>query len=79
MRNYYFTFGSDAKYPYQYGYVLVQAANLPMAINLFNAIYPPRKGGCVNCAFFYCEKDFLDTRMKNDTCHAVISFMELNR
>ena len=66
MNNYYFTFGSDEKYPYgRNDYVLVQAENLQQAIHLFQAVHPNRPDSIfVNCAFFYEEEQFNEFREK---------------
>ena len=59
MKNYYFTFGSDERFPFQHGCVQVVASNRSEAVNIFNAKYPPRdKQGLVNCAFIYDEEEF---------------------
>lgn len=59
--NYYFTFGSDLRFPYSSDdYVMVQAEDLDEACDKFNKKYPPRDkaGSVVNCAFFYTEDQF---------------------
>lgn len=57
--NYYFTFGTNEKFPYQNGYVKVRASNRSEAVEKFNAKYPPiDKSGLVNCAFIYNQEEF---------------------
>lgn len=60
MQNFYFTFGSDGRFPYgRDDYVLVQAENLPMACSAFKVVHPNRTGSnCLNCADFYTESSF---------------------
>ena len=66
MNNYYFTFGSDPKFPYgRDEYVVVQAESLKQAINLFQAVHPNRSDSIwLNCAFFYEEVHFNSFRDK---------------
>lgn len=63
MEKYYFTFGSDIKYPYQNGYIIVQADNLNQAIEKFRNKYPDRNKGVVNCAFWYSHQQWKNTTM----------------
>lgn len=76
--NYYFTFGSSPSFPYQNGWVMIQAPNKQAAIQIFNAYYPP-KSECVNCAFIYTEEEFKQTIMykQNENlgagCHYIIA------
>jgi len=60
MQNFYFTFGSDSRFPYgRDDYVLVQADDLRAAIAAFRAVHPDRPGtNLVNCASYYTEEDF---------------------
>ena len=55
---FYFTFGSDPEFPYQNTYLVVVANSLSEAVEKFRKKYPDRHGGCVNCAFFYSEKEW---------------------
>jgi len=61
MNNYYFTFGTDPRYPYGINdYVKVTAPDLGTAIRTFQKRHPNRPGSnLVNCAFYYDEEDFL--------------------
>ena len=61
MKNYYFTFGSDSRFPYgRNDYVVVQADNLTLAVEAFKHVHPNRIGsGNLNCADFYHEDVFL--------------------
>ena len=69
-----FTFGSDEKFPFRYGYVLVTAVNYEKAIEIFNSIYPERTKGISNCAFIYHRPDEVRANLEgvNGPCHRVI-------
>lgn len=58
MKKFYFTFGSDRKFPYQNGYVIVMADDLLDAIDLFRGRFPDRNPGIVNCSFWYTEEEW---------------------
>ena len=59
MNRYYFTFGSDPKYPYGIGeYVLVKAETIQQAANLFKAVHPSQVSGELLCAWVYNEAHF---------------------
>ena len=83
MKNYYFTFGSSPNYPFQNGWVMIQAPSRTAAIQIYNAYYPPKTRGLVNCAFIYEEEEF--KRVKNligrdiagAGCHRIIGPMTL--
>ena len=66
QRNFYFTFGSDPKFPFgPYDFVVVQAADIDQACRIFNEYHPPRAGSTlVNCAFIYPEAEFNSFRDK---------------
>lgn len=56
---FYFTFGSDEKYPYPNGCVVVYAENLGKACKKFKEKFPhPYDKGVLNCAFYYEQKDW---------------------
>lgn len=63
---FYFTFGSDERYPYgPNDYVEVEAENGTDACELFRVIHPNRPGSdCLNCAFIYSEDTFNKFRDK---------------
>lgn len=54
-KRYFYTFGSDEKFPYQNGWVEVHAAGWNEAHAKFRARFPDRSHNCLNCAFFYDE------------------------
>ena len=55
MHKYFYTFGSDPKFPYQCGWVEVHANSWEEAHQKFRARFPDRHKGTLNCAFFYGE------------------------
>ena len=77
LNKYYFTFGTDKRYPYCGGWVEVYAISLYHAVTLFRNKYLDRTGaGVVNCADYYREELFPDEFFKNGNlgacCHDVI-------
>ena len=58
MKKYYFTFGSWEQFPYQNGYLIVQADSRNDAIAKYRAKHPDINEGIVNCAFIYSEEQF---------------------
>lgn len=78
MSKYYFTFGTDPRYPYQGGWVEVEAENARIAIAVFNAVHPPREGSkLMNCCSYYPENVFNESGMADGNlgakCHAKIT------
>ena len=58
-KNFYFTFGSWAGFPYQYGYIIVRAADIKEAAIKFKEKYPNRLDETVlNCSDYYDEEDW---------------------
>ena len=51
----YFTFGTDEQFPYQNGYIVVEAANREQALAYYRSRFPDIREGVVNCAFMYYE------------------------
>ena len=60
MNLFFFTFGSDEKYPFKSTeFVMVVADTEHEACEKFTAKYPKRIGSdCVNCAFVYTKEQF---------------------
>ncbi len=56
MNKYFYTFGSDPKFPYQNGWVEIHADSWEDAHEKFRAKFPDRHQNTLNCAFFYDEK-----------------------
>lgn len=58
-KNFYFTFGTDPRYPFGYNdYVLILCKDARTACKLFDAVHPPRTEGIMNCAFMYGEEQW---------------------
>lgn len=59
MSKFYFTFGSSPTYPYQNGYIIIEAETLAQAIEYFKILFPnPDKPYLLRCAFYYNEKQW---------------------
>lgn len=54
---YYFTFGTDERFPFSNGCVKVQASSRSESVKKFNKKYPTRND-LVNCSFIYDQKAF---------------------
>lgn len=64
MPKFYFTFGKHESFPYQKGWVEIEAATWSAAIAAFKAKYPnPYNENDVNCSGMYDEKAFNATFM----------------
>jgi hypothetical protein len=77
MSKFFFTFGSDPGFPYQYGWVEVHAPDQGAAVDAFRARFPDRHPGLVNCAFYYTEAVFLASQTAGrhfpfERCHEVL-------
>lgn len=66
MAKFYFTFGSDTKYPYGIGeYILIEAPNIYTAQRAFQAVHPNRPGSdCYNYSFEYNETEWKEIKDK---------------
>ena len=63
-RRFYFTFGTDERFPFCGGWVEVLAKNLREAQKIFGQHYHSRPGSILlNCAFCYTEEEFKKTPM----------------
>lgn len=63
MKNYYFTFGSDERFPFTRGqFVLVKAGSMKEAAEKYKAKHPCRIPGILNCASYYPESVFNEFR-----------------
>lgn len=72
------TFGSDEKFPYQYGHVVVKAIDYSDATEIFRDLVPSRdENNTLNCAFLYTKGEWdkvvedLRSRGHNSELHAV--------
>ena len=77
MPKFYFTYGSDERFPFQNGWTEVHAENMRQAETLFRAVHPDRAPGTLNCSWVYDEKKFekTDCFKKGNfgaRCHEVI-------
>lgn len=59
MKNYYFTFGSDEKFPFHDGFIVVKADSIKEAARKFDEWYPNEMyEDTLNCSDYYSEKDW---------------------
>ncbi len=58
MKTFFYTFGSNEKFPYQNGWVEVLATDWNEAHEKFRARFPDRHPNCLNCAFYYDEEQW---------------------
>lgn len=58
MNRYYFTFGSDERYPYPNSYMVVEANSMNEACDIFSEKYPNRNGNVLNCASVYGSQEW---------------------
>ena len=77
LNDFYYTFGSDNKYPYCRGWVKVRAMNWEEAHEKFRTRFPDRHEDTLNCAFFYTADGFMKSSMASgrypdEFCHEVI-------
>lgn len=70
--DFYFTFGSDLGFPYQYGYLIVKAFDKPDAVRKFKRRYPDRHENCLNCAFIYTQEQWEELSSDMGICHKII-------
>lgn len=72
---FFFTFGSDEKYPYRHGYIIIRADDIGEAILKFQEKYPDREPGIstINCAFYYNEAEWIQVGERHhERCHEII-------
>lgn len=71
-----FTFGSAEHFPFQNGYVIINAANTLDATNEFRRLYPDEHAGVLNCSDIYTRQDDVDYFKNNGNrgqkCHRYI-------
>lgn len=64
---YYFTYGTDNRFPFHSGWTEVEAESYDQAIAAFQAFHPNRFGSdCINCAGIYGEESFSRKRMAKE-------------
>ena len=65
MPEFYFTYGSSKNFPFVGGWTKVTAPSINIALNVFTSVHP-NVDGCMNCANYYTEKQFLETKMSKN-------------
>ncbi len=60
---YYFTYGTDDRFPFKGGWSEVWAEDVVEATKIFNLVHPNPDGIYVNCAGIYNDDDFTKTSM----------------
>ena len=58
MLNFYFTYGTDERYPYRGGWTTVTAPDYKKAVEVFRTVHPNIRKGIINCADIYSEMEF---------------------
>lgn len=80
MNAYYYTFGSDMRFPYQGGWVQVFAETSEKADAIFRKYFPDRHPGILNCAAIYAQENFPKSMLINGNlgkyCHKVLGSAE---
>lgn len=78
-RRWYYTFGSDERYPFRNGWVIIEADSQNEAHAIFRASFPDRPGheGTLNCAFYYTDAQWAEMDPEHNwngyKCHGVYS------
>lgn len=77
MPRFYFTYGTDERYPFCGGWTEVSAANIYEAQELFREHHPDIHKGMLNCADYYTygqmyASGMLETRNFGYACHEII-------
>lgn len=81
MKSFFFTYGTDEKYPFYGGWTRVNAPDRHTACGLFKLVHPCRDNvHLLNCASVYDEEQFHKTEMYESgnfdrRCHEVISML----
>lgn len=57
-QKFYFTFGSNEKFPYPNSYLVVIAENEKQACEVFRKHFPDRHENTLNCSFVYTENEW---------------------
>ena len=80
MQKTYFTFGTSQTFPYQNGWIEIEAPSQTKACEYFKNKYPhPTKPDILNCSFIYSEEEFKNTIMFKEqnnlgaACHEKIT------
>lgn len=73
----YYTFGSDEQFPFQHGWIVIEAGSQKEADTIFREHFPDRPGheGILNCAFVYTEEQWArmdpEHNWTGNVCHGV--------
>ena len=80
MPKFYFTYGSDERFPFQGGWTEIEAPSKAMACAAFREYHPDLdpEVRCLNCSDVYTEEEFGDTMEwvganYKDRCHERIT------
>ena len=80
MGKFYFTYGSDERFPFQHGWTEIEAPDMATACAAFRHYHPDRDptDPCLNCVAVYTGAEFQDTVMfmqvhYHDRCHERIT------
>jgi hypothetical protein len=81
MKKWFFTFGTDSKFPYQNGWIEIHADSINEALAKFETRFGDKafvRPGIYNYAFDYTEERFIQTGMFKGgnfgfRCHEVIA------
>ena len=71
LSNYYFTFGTDGRYPSRGGWVQIETESMNQAMEVFQQRFPGLTPEMLNCADYYTQAQFERTDMaRNGNFHA---------
>ncbi len=72
-----FSFGSSQQFPFQGGYIIINASDSKKAVNEYRKRYPDRTPGILNCSDIYTNPDTIQDFKQNGNlgagCHAYIN------
>ena len=78
LDRFYFTFGSDNSFPFQSGWIIIEAPDIRSAAKIFKSYYPnPSDDDVLNCSDYYTAAEFeVSDMFKTDNrgarCHLII-------
>ena len=75
---FYYTFGNDERFPFQSGWVEVNADSLIEANDMFRSYFADRNGA-LNCAFVYNDEEWAQTPMAQSDAPEQICHMKINQ
>ena len=75
---FYYTFGSDECFPFQSGWVEVNADSLGEANDMFRSYFADRNGA-LNCAFVYNSEEWAQTPMAQSDAPEQICHMKIDQ